>query len=104
MVVLDEALSALDVITQDRVLKLLERIQAELGVSYLFISHDLATVRLVAQHVVVLKEGRVVEQGPAASLFATPRTEYVRELLAAVPGRRLMEANHEAASAAARRG
>lgn len=90
LVVLDEALSALDVITQERVLGLLRTIQADHGVSYLFISHDLATVRLLAQHVVVMKGGRVVEQGPAAQLFAAPQTEYARELLAAVPGHRLL--------------
>lgn len=88
LVVLDEALSALDVITQERVLELLERLQREFGVAYLFISHDLSIVRRVAHHVVVMQAGRVVEQGPAAELFAAPRTDYVRELLAAIPGRR----------------
>ncbi|WP_367947948.1 dipeptide ABC transporter ATP-binding protein [Rathayibacter sp. VKM Ac-2858] len=90
LVVLDEALSALDVITQERVLQLIERIQREQGVSYLFISHDLSTVRRLAHDVVVLRAGRVVEQGASRELFATPRTDYVRELLDAVPGRRLL--------------
>ena len=94
LVVLDEALSALDVVTQDRVLALLARIQRETGVSYLFISHDLATVRLFAQHVVVLRHGRVVEQGPAEQVFTDPRSPDVRELLAAVPGRRLLTGHH----------
>ncbi|KQQ07390.1 dipeptide ABC transporter ATP-binding protein [Rathayibacter sp. Leaf296] len=90
LVVLDEALSALDVITQERVLQLLERLQREQGVSYLFISHDLSTVRRLAHDVVVLRAGRVVEQGPSHEIFAAPRTDYVRELLDAVPGRRLL--------------
>ncbi|MDY0913802.1 ABC transporter ATP-binding protein [Rathayibacter festucae] len=90
LVVLDEALSALDVITQERVLQLIERIQREQGVSYLFISHDLSTVRRLAHEVVVLRAGRVVEQGGSRELFEAPRTDYVRELLDAVPGRRLL--------------
>ena len=90
LVVLDEALSALDVITQERVLQLIERIQREQGVSYLFISHDLSTVRRLAHDVVVLRAGRVVEQGGSRELFEAPRTDYVRELLDAVPGRRLL--------------
>jgi peptide/nickel transport system ATP-binding protein len=92
LVVLDEALSALDVITQERVLLLLERLQSEQGVSYLFISHDLSTVRRLAHDVVVLRAGRVVEQGPARALFEAPRTDYVRALLDAVPGTRLLAA------------
>lgn len=87
---LDEALSALDVITQERVLQLIETIQRDYGVSYLFISHDLSTVRRLAHEVVVLRAGRVVEQGASRDVLAAPRTDYVRELLAAVPGRRLL--------------
>jgi peptide/nickel transport system ATP-binding protein len=90
VVVLDEALSALDVITQERVLQLIERLQRDYGVSYLFISHDLSTVRRLAHHVVVLRGGRVVEQGSARDIFSEPKTEYVRELLDAIPGRRLL--------------
>ncbi|WKK72898.1 ABC transporter ATP-binding protein [Rathayibacter oskolensis] len=90
LVVLDEALSALDVITQERVLQLIETIQRDYGVSYLFISHDLSTVRRLAHEVVVLRAGRVVEQGASRDVLAAPRTDYVRELLAAVPGRRLL--------------
>ncbi len=90
VVVLDEALSALDVITQERVLQLIERLQRQFGVSYLFISHDLSTVRRLAHHVVVLRAGRVVEQGSAREIFTAPRTDYVRELLDAIPGHRLL--------------
>ena len=90
VVVLDEALSALDVITQERVLQLIESLQRQFGVSYLFISHDLSTVRRLAHHVVVLRAGRVVEQGSAREIFEAPRTDYVRELLDAIPGRRLI--------------
>ena len=90
VVVLDEALSALDVITQERVLQLIERLQRDYGVSYLFISHDLSTVRRLAHHVVVLRGGRVVEQGSARDIFSDPKTDYVRELLDAIPGRRLL--------------
>jgi peptide/nickel transport system ATP-binding protein len=90
VVVLDEALSALDVITQERVLQLIERLQREYGVSYLFISHDLSTVRRLAHHVVVLRAGRVVEQGSARDIFSDPQTDYVRELLDAIPGHRLL--------------
>lgn len=93
LVVLDEALSALDVITQEQVLDLLVRLQREFGVSYLFISHDLSVVRRLAHRVVVMRAGRVVEAGGTTSLFTDPQTDYVRELLAAVPGRRLLTAD-----------
>ncbi|MEJ6555249.1 ABC transporter ATP-binding protein [Microbacterium esteraromaticum] len=86
IVVLDEAVSALDVLVQDQILHLLSDLQNELGLTYLFITHDLAVVRVAADLVCVMEKGRIVEQGTVDSIFTDPQEEYTRRLLDAIPG------------------
>jgi peptide/nickel transport system ATP-binding protein len=88
LIVADEPVSALDVSVQAQVLNLMQDLQDQFGLTYLFISHDLSIIDLVCDDVVVLQHGRIVEQGTADALFQHPRQAYTRRLIEAVPGQR----------------
>jgi peptide/nickel transport system ATP-binding protein len=85
LIICDEVTSALDQLVAEEILKLLQRLQNEFGVSYLFITHDLATVKAISDEIVVMLQGRIVEQGEKQEILTPPHHEYTNLLLSSIP-------------------
>ncbi|MDQ3683693.1 MAG: ABC transporter ATP-binding protein, partial [Bacteroidota bacterium] len=85
LLVCDESVSALDVSVQAQVLNLLNDLKKDLGLTMLFISHDLSVVRYMSDRIMVMQEGRIIESGNAEAVYRHPESEYTRQLLAAIP-------------------
>ncbi|MEY9484014.1 ABC-type oligopeptide transport system ATPase subunit [Bradyrhizobium ottawaense] len=86
LLIADEAVSALDVSIQAQILKLLDQIQRETGVSMIFITHDLRVASQICDEIAVMHRGQIVERGPPSQIFLDPKSTYTRELVAAIPG------------------
>ncbi len=85
LIIADEPVSALDVSIQSQILNLLKKLRADLGLTMIFITHDLGVVRYLADRIVVMYKGKIVEEGEAEALFANPQNDYTKKLLAAIP-------------------
>jgi peptide/nickel transport system ATP-binding protein len=85
VIICDEVTSALDQIVQEGILKLLMKLQKEMGITYIFITHDISTVKAISDEVVVMFQGKVIEQGLKSKIFSPPHPEYTELLLSSVP-------------------